>query len=117
MQARVYAALDGWRWRLWTKKGQPLAESGRAFASLESCHLALRRLSEDLAECRHDFTHSREGWRWRLLSDLDEPIVESDRAFLTRLTCQLALTRFVHSFNKLDHYDLRYAGRGHGAPA
>ena len=110
MQARVYAALDGWRWRLWTDKGALLAESGRAFPSLEECRSALGRLPDDLAGSQTEYVRTRTGWRWRLTAGDAFIVAESDRTFFSRFTCQLGLMRFVRRFNRLQHYGVRYAG-------
>jgi len=34
---QVHKAKDGWRWRIWSKNGRIIAESGEAYRSKQRC--------------------------------------------------------------------------------
>lgn len=43
-----YLAKDGWRWRLWSRNGRIVAESGEAYNARLSCRKQATKLADEL---------------------------------------------------------------------
>jgi len=44
MKFKVYLAVDGWRWRLKSKNGRIIADSGEAYETKDGAEKAVRRM-------------------------------------------------------------------------
>ena len=48
----IYAAADGWRWRLLAANGRIIAESGEAYTRQRDCRRAVKALRIAVAKAR-----------------------------------------------------------------